>query len=111
MSLPETTSLPLSQVLNRHFREAYPAWPVEDIQPAYNVSKLTALDAKLERARKARIYCERNAQENGAGQQMSPRMCGIIWLRCDDGLGAVGCSCCKTVDALSFYSREEQTLR
>ena len=98
-------------MLSRHFREAYPAWPVEDIQPAYNVSKLTALDARLDRARKARIYCERNVQENGAGQQMSPRMCGIVWLRCDDGFGAMGCSCCKTVDALSFYRAEEQKLR
>jgi len=98
-------------VLTRHFREAYPAWPVEDVQPAYNVSKLTALDAKLDRARKARVFCERNVQENGAGQQMSPRTCGIIWLKCEDGLGSIGCTCCKTVDALSFYTREEQNLR
>ena len=43
---------------------------MEDVQPAYNVSKLTALDAKLDRARKARVFCERNVQENGAGQQV-----------------------------------------
>ena len=98
------------EVLSKHFSEAYPSWPVEDIQPAYDVSKLSALDADRERARKARIACENAAAQNGAGQQMCPHRCGIIWMRCDDCCGRC-CSCCRTVDAQSFYTREEHALR
>ena len=51
--------------------------------------------------------------QNGAGQQMCPHTCGIIWLKMDDGCGSMTpcCNSCRTVDALSFYTREEQAIR
>ena len=101
------------EMLRRHFTEAYPECPVQEVQPAYDVSKLTSLDGKRERARKARLYCESEAAQRGAGQQMCPHSCGIVWMKCDDGCGSscAHCGGCKSVDALTFYTREEQALK
>ena len=83
-------------LLIRHFHEAYPEVEIDDVQLAFDVSKLSALDAKRERSRRARLYCENYASKHGAGQQMHPFMCGIM------------CCCGKSVDALTFYKREEE---
>ena len=64
-------------------QEAYPSIhsKINDIQPAYDVSKLLSLDEKRQRARKARIYCEGEVAKHGAGQQMCPYPCGIVCMK------------------------------
>ena len=85
--------------LTRHFNEAYPDFDIEEIQIAYDVSALTALDIRRERAVRARQFCENYVAKHGAGQQMRPRPCGMV------------CGCCgKSVDALTFYTKEEEEL-
>ena len=74
---------------------------VEEVQVAYDVSKLSWLDQKRENSRRARIYCESHAAKHGAGQQMKPCTCGIICSACN-------CNCCaNATDALTFYKKEE----
>ncbi|TRY76367.1 hypothetical protein TCAL_11352 [Tigriopus californicus] len=92
--------------LRRHFHEAYPNYPIEDIQLAFDVSTLCDLDAKRELARRARVYCETYQSRYGAGQQMKPFACGILFTNCH-------CwpRCCPSVDALTFYTREEACLK
>lgn len=50
---------------------------VDEIQLAYDVSKLSSLDTRRERARKARMYCQNYISKHGAGQQMKSYACGI----------------------------------
>jgi hypothetical protein len=45
--------------LTQHFCEAYPNFEVVEINISYDVAKLTKLDTERERARKARIQCEK----------------------------------------------------
>ena len=45
--------------LSQHFSEAYPDDEIVEINVSYDVSKLTKLDTERERARKARIFCEK----------------------------------------------------
>ena len=45
--------------LNQHFAQAYANDEILDISVAYDVSKLTKIDTDRERARRARIYCEK----------------------------------------------------
>ena len=45
--------------LSQHFSEAYPDDKILDINVSYDVSKLTKIDIERERARKARIFCEK----------------------------------------------------
>jgi hypothetical protein len=45
--------------LTQHFNEAYPNFEVVEINISYNVGKLTILDTERERARQARIQCEK----------------------------------------------------
>ena len=40
--------------IQRHFREAYPSFEIDDVQIAYDVSKLESLDRRRELARRAR---------------------------------------------------------
>ncbi len=82
----------------RHFHEAYPSYDIDDVQVAFDVSTLSSLDRKRERARRARLFCENYASKHGSGQQMRPHACGIV------------CCCGKTVDALTFYQKEEHNL-
>ena len=48
-----------NSMLAQHFSEAYPEDEIADINVAYDVSQLTKLDIERERARKARIFCEK----------------------------------------------------
>jgi hypothetical protein len=85
--------------LMNHFHEAYPDFKVDDLQIAYDVSKLSKLDKRRERAWRARIYCENYFSKKGYGQQIKPFTCGIV------------CGCCRqSVDALTFYQQEEETM-
>lgn len=45
--------------LTQHFAEAYPDDSIVEISVAFDVSKLTELDFAREKARRARIYCEK----------------------------------------------------
>eukprot|EP00095_Tigriopus_kingsejongensis_P009316 snap_masked-scaffold320_size207635-processed-gene-1.8 protein:Tk09316 transcript:snap_masked-scaffold320_size207635-processed-gene-1.8-mRNA-1 annotation:"hypothetical protein L798_12217" len=92
--------------LRQHFEEAYPTYAIEDIQLAFDVAKLSNLDRRRELAQRARLYCENYVSKNGAGQQMRPFPCGILFTHCQ-------CwppRCCPSVDALNFYQNEEERL-
>ena len=90
------------EFIQRHITEAYSNNSIlEEVQIAYDVSKLSWLDQKFKNARKARLSCENHAQKFGAGQQMKPMTCGLICSSCN-------CSCCVSkTDALTFYKKEE----
>ena len=93
------------EFVQRHISEAYHDNIVEEVQVAYDVSKLSWLDQKRDNASKARIYCENNASKYGAGQQMKPAICGIMCMACNCTQG----KCCQnSVDALTFYRKEEE---
>ncbi|XP_067120038.1 calcium permeable stress-gated cation channel 1 [Centruroides vittatus] len=87
--------------LIQHFQEAYPECIVQDIQFAYDINHLNKLDKRREVATQARIWCEKELNETGARPKIRPYKCGRI---CFCGL------CCKEVDGLDFYMREEHTL-
>ena len=58
----------LKEFMHRHVTEAYnDDTIVEEVQVAYDVSKLTELDLKRENSRRARMYCETHATKHGAG--------------------------------------------
>ena len=50
------------------------------------------------------MYCENHAAKYGAGQQMKPVTCGIMCMACN----CRGSCCQNSVDALTFYKKEEQ---
>lgn len=91
------------EFLLRHLNEAYNNTSfIQEVQIAYDVSKLSWLDCQRETAKKARIYCENYATKHGAGQQMKPLTCGILCMCCCNS------RCCpNSVDALTFYRKEE----
>ena len=102
--LMQSNDLKCNQMIScfRHIEEAYDSTNiVEEVQVAYDVSKLNWLNEKRECARRARQYCENHAMKVGSGQQMKPMTCGIMCMACN-------CDCCKnSVDALTFYKKEE----
>lgn len=90
------------EFMHRHVTEAYnDETIVEEVQVAYDVSKLSWLDQKRENSRRARMYCESHAVKHGSGQQMKPCTCGIICNGCNCS------SCANETDALTFYKKEE----
>jgi len=95
-------------MLTQHFAEIYPYDAIVEISVAFDVSKLTELDFAREKARRARIYCENWQSRHGSGQQMIPQACGILCMPCNTRCGS--CSCCQTVDALTFYRKEEEQI-
>ena len=93
------------EFVHRHISEAYQDEAiVEEVQVAYDVSKLSWLDQKRDNALKARMYCENHAAKFGAGQQMKPVTCGIMCMACN----CRGSCCQDPVDALTFYKKEEK---
>ena len=93
------------EFIHRHIIEAYNDDSiVEEVQIAYDVSKLSELDRNRDKAKRARIYCENYQAKYGAGQQMKPVSCGILCTGCN-------ASCCaNSTDALTFYKKEEEFL-
>lgn len=87
--------------LIQHFQEAYPECIVQDIQFAYDINHLNKLDKKREIATQARIWCEKELNETGVRPKIRPYKCGRI---------CFSSCCCKEVDGLDFYMREEHTL-
>ncbi|XP_059482443.1 CSC1-like protein 2 isoform X2 [Neocloeon triangulifer] len=85
--------------LQKHFREAYPHIEVIDIQLAYNITKVSQLDKARETAAQAKVYCDNYIKNTGKNLHMRPHICGNV------------CCCCKKeVDALEYYSNEEERL-
>lgn len=90
--------------LHRHFREAYPEIEVQDIQLAYNISRVSVLDKEREKVYQAKLYCENYVKTTGMRLDMRPYACGNICGFCD----LFGC---PTVDAIEYYAEEEARLR
>lgn len=89
--------------LHRHFREAYPEMEIQDIQLAYDISKVSVLDKEREKVYQARMYCESYVKSTGMRLDMRPYACGNI-CGCCDLFG------CPTVDAIEYYAEEETRL-
>lgn len=90
--------------LHRHFREAYPEFEVQGIQLAYNITKVSQLDKERETASQAKIYCDNYLKDTGIRLDMRPYYCGNICSCCD----MFGCA---TVDAIDYYTEEENRLQ
>lgn len=102
------TNLPIkkcdSDDLRQHFCEAYPELEIQDIQLAYNISRVSVLDKEREKVYQARLYCENYVKNTGIRLDMRPYACGNI-CGCCDLFG------CPTVDAIEYYAEEETRLR
>ena len=92
------------EFIHRHITEAYHnADILDEVQVAFDVSRLSWLDKHRESARRARLYCEHHASKHGAGQQIKPVTCGILCMMCN-----CNAKCCpNSVDAHTFYKKEE----
>ncbi|KAK6183528.1 hypothetical protein SNE40_010997 [Patella caerulea] len=88
--------------LKEHFHEAYPEVSVDDIQFAYNITKLVQLDKKRERAAEAKLHSTNELSTSGTRPLMRPYPCGHL----------CGCDCCgcKQVDAMDYYTEKEERL-
>lgn len=79
-----------------HFRQAYPDARVEDVQFAYNISKLIMIDKKKQRAFEGLNNSRIIYQKTGERPTMLPYLCGHCCKCCT-------CCGCKQVDAIDFY--------
>ncbi|KAL3874298.1 hypothetical protein ACJMK2_037336 [Sinanodonta woodiana] len=91
-------------LIMQHFQEAYTDIVIEDVQFAYNISTLIQLDNKRQTALEARINSEMELKKTGHRPTLRPQMCGQI-LCCGDHCG------CREVDAINYYSEEEEKYR
>ncbi|XP_072767766.1 calcium permeable stress-gated cation channel 1 isoform X2 [Anoplolepis gracilipes] len=82
--------------LTEYLKEAFPTLTVEDISLAYDIQRLSKLDAERDCAEQARLYCENYAKKREP-LKMYPYPCGQI----------LGTCCKKQVDAQEFYTNEE----
>lgn len=82
-----------------HFRQAYPDSRVEDVQFAYNITKLVTLDKKKQRAFEGLNNSRIIYQKTGERPTMLPYVCGHCCKCCT-------CCGCKQVDAIDFYSNK-----
>ena len=48
------------EYLSQHFSEAYPDYPIQDIQVVFNVTKLVGLRRKLENVLDSKIFCQKH---------------------------------------------------
>lgn len=84
------------QVLTEYFTQVFPTLTVEDITLAYDIRRLSALNAERDCAEQARLYCENYARKREP-LKMYPYPCGQV----------IGCCCKNQVDAQEFYTNEE----
>lgn len=84
------------QILTDYFKEAFPTLTVEDVTLAYDIKRLSALDAERDCAEQARLYCENYARKREP-LKMYPYPCGQV----------LACCCKNKVDAHEFYVNEE----
>ncbi|KAL4238495.1 Transmembrane protein 63C [Mactra antiquata] len=90
-------------VIVQHFQEAYPEMVVQDVQFAYDVEHLMALDAKRNAAKEARLNSEVEVQKTGHRPTVRPYPCGQL-LCCAESCG------CLELDAITYYGDEEERL-
>ncbi|XP_043261646.1 calcium permeable stress-gated cation channel 1 [Colletes gigas] len=83
------------QTLIDYFKEAFPTLTVEDVTLAYDIRRLSALDAERDCAEQACLYCENYAKKREP-LKMYPYPCGQV----------IGCCCKHQVDAFEFYHNE-----
>lgn len=76
-------------IIRNYVKELFPDINIEDIELAYNISKLTEVVEEYERIRDARIYCE---VHKVPGQAIKAKP---------------NCFTCQTVDALEYYQEKE----
>ncbi|XP_015436121.1 PREDICTED: CSC1-like protein 2 [Dufourea novaeangliae] len=88
-----------SETLTNYFKEAFPTLTVEDVTLAYDIRRLSALDAEKDCAEQARLYCENYAKRREP-LTMYPYPCGQV----------LGCCCKHQIDAHEFYANEEVRL-
>lgn len=79
-------------IIRNYVKELFPDMNIEDIELAYNISKLTEVVEEYERVRDARIYCEIH-KTPGQPIKAMPK-----------------CYTCNTVDALEYYQEKELQL-
>ncbi len=79
-------------VIRNYVKELFPDMNIQDIELAYNISKLTEVVEEYERIRDARIYCELH---KAPGQSIK---------------AMPNCLTCNTVDALEYYQESELQL-
>lgn len=75
-------------VIRNYIQELFPDLEIEDIELAYNISRLTEVVEEYERVMDARIYCELHKNRK-------------------EVLATPNCFTCKTVDALEYYKERE----
>lgn len=79
-------------IIRNYVKELFPDMNIEEIEIAYNISKLTEVVEEYELIRDARIYCEVH-RTPGQPMQAMPN-----------------CFTCNTVDALEYYQEKESQL-
>ncbi|XP_017463708.1 PREDICTED: CSC1-like protein 2 [Rhagoletis zephyria] len=78
-------------VIRHYIQELFPDVNIEDVQIAYNISKLATRNAEYEKILDARMFCEHHRDRDTL--QVQPNLC----------------SCAKE-NAYAYYQREEQKL-
>ncbi|XP_060537131.1 calcium permeable stress-gated cation channel 1 [Cylas formicarius] len=81
--------------IKNYFTVRYPGIDVVDVNIAYKVKKLTLLEREREKVHEAKHYCTSNPQK--VNIKVQP-------------YGCIVCCPWKTVNALEYYTREEQRL-
>ncbi|XP_063242767.1 calcium permeable stress-gated cation channel 1 isoform X2 [Bacillus rossius redtenbacheri] len=89
--------------ISRHFRDAYPEIEVQNIQLAYDITRVSRLDKKREQMHEAKVYCENFLKRTGTRLTVRPHVCGNVCGGCDL------CGC-PAVDGLEYYAEEEARL-
>ena len=90
--------------LKQHFAEAYPAFPLQDIQIVHNVTKLTDLRQQLENVVDSIKFCRKEKARQDSELSMLPVTCA----RC---CGCCCIPCVRKVNSLQYFLKEEARLR
>lgn len=81
--------------IKNYFTVRYPGIEVCDVKIAHRIKTLTNLETHREKAHEARMYCLSNLQKSEIKVQP---------------YGCIACCRCKTVNALEYYTKEEERL-
>ncbi|XP_037952355.1 calcium permeable stress-gated cation channel 1 [Teleopsis dalmanni] len=78
-------------IIRNYIQELFPDVCIEDVQIAYNISKLNVRNEEYEKVLDARLYCEHHRDRDSL--QVRPELCS-----------------CKKENAYEYYQREERKL-
>lgn len=78
-------------VIRNYIQELFPDFTIEDVQLAYNISKLNVRNDEYEKILEARLYCENHRDRESI--KVRPEICS-----------------CKKENAYEYYQREERKL-